>query len=199
MRIFVTLEGIPTERISEPMKGLVFTEFFNLVESTFDEDMVDLLIDNTKPSSKGAYTSVGSYDYAELEAMVVELHKQSEIPVSDLLTLFGKHLGEQFALKFSSFFEEAGSTVELLKTVDEHIHVEVRKLYPDAQLPKFSYETDKDDGHFILNYESVRPLAEVAYGLILKTSEYYKETFNVAMEKWTKGAVYHCKFDIYPH
>ena len=176
------------------MKGLIFTEFFEMVESVFSADMVDTLIDNTKPASLGAYTTVGSYDFNELANMVVELSRITGAPMEDLLTAFGKHLGVQFASKFPAFFADAGSTIALLKQVDEHIHVEVRKLYPDAELPKFSYE-DKGDV-FELYYSSQRPLADVALGLIEQTSVHYNENFTINMKKWDENNKHCCKFTI---
>lgn len=176
------------------MKGLIFTEFFEMVESAFDADMVDTLIDNTNPPSLGAYTAVGSYDFAELANMVVELGRITGAAVPDLLTAFGKHLGVQFASKFPAFFAEAGGTIALLKQVDEHIHVEVRKLYPDAELPTFSYQEKGDV--FELLYSSPRPLADVALGLIEQSSEHYGENFEINMNKWDENNKHYCTFTI---
>lgn len=176
------------------MKGLVFTEFFELVEKLFDEDMVDLLIDNTNPASNGAYTSVGSYDYQELEDMVVELSAQSNIAVEDLLEAFGRHLASVFTEKFVSFFIEAGSAIALFKEIDRHIHVEVLKLYPDAELPKFRYEEATQDSHFKLHYRSERNLHRLAEGLIKGSLEYYSEAFNVEKKVWQEGSEYCCSF-----
>jgi hypothetical protein len=178
------------------MKGLVFTEFFDMVESVFDADMVDTLIDETNPSSEGAYTAVGSYDYQELEDMVVELAKQTGSEVSDLLLAFGKHLGAQFASRYTHFFTEAGDTLSLLKQIDQHIHVEVRKLYPDAELPEFSFEERPEQGLFELHYSSIRPLADLAYGLILQSSQFYNEQFDISMKRWSEGETNHCLFTL---
>ena len=52
------------------MKGMVFTEFLEMVESTFSADMVAAIIDDSAPPSGGAYTSVGTYDHQELVGMV---------------------------------------------------------------------------------------------------------------------------------
>jgi len=176
------------------MKGLVFTEFFDMVETVFDADMVDTLIDNTNPPSMGAYTAVGSYDFNELSDMVVELSRLTGLKLEDLLTAFGKHLGAQFASKFTHFFTEAGGTIALLKQIDDHIHVEVRKLYPDAELPRFHYE--EKDNIFELHYSSSRPLADLALGLIMQTSSYYEENYDISMQKWDEGSTHHCKFTL---
>lgn len=177
------------------MKGMVFTEFFTMVEDVFGEDMVDHLIDATQPESLGAYTAVGSYDYAELEAMVVELSSETNTDVSTLLQAFGKHLGAQFASKYSVFFVDAGDTFSLLREIDRHIHVEVKKLYPDAELPEFDFE-NVTDNQMVLNYRSTRPLADLAHGLIVQTALHFDETVEVQLEKSKEANINICKFTI---
>ena len=62
------------------------------------------------------------------------------------------------------FFEGVGTAGEMLTKIDDHIHVEVKKLYPDAELPKFEHTRDGD--LLTLNYSSPRPLAAVAQSLL---------------------------------
>lgn len=67
------------------MKGIVFTEFIEMVEEVYSPEMVDILLDSVTLSSKGAYTSVGTYDHHELVVLVAELSKRTgtEIPVAE--------------------------------------------------------------------------------------------------------------------
>ena len=62
----------------------------------------------------------------------------------------------------------------MLKTIDDHIHVEVKKLYPDAELPKFQYT--EQNGQLHLHYQSPRPLAGVAYTLVTACLQFYDNT-----------------------
>ena len=48
------------------MKGIVFTEFLDLVEERFGLEMVDAIISQSKLESKGVYTSIGTYSFSEL-------------------------------------------------------------------------------------------------------------------------------------
>lgn len=48
------------------MKGIVFVEFLEMVESTFSAEMADDIIDACDLSSGGAYTSVGTYPHSEI-------------------------------------------------------------------------------------------------------------------------------------
>jgi len=179
------------------MKGIVFTEFSEMIVGMFGDDMLDDLIDETKPASGGAYTAVGTYDHQELLNMVVELSHRTGIEVPKLVHTFGLHLGKTFTEKFTTFFVESGSTLKFLRKIDNHIHVEVRKLYPDAELPVFSFKEPTDDEPaFKLHYQSTRGLAELAHGLIEATSAYYGEKFDIKRDEWQEGDVHHCVFSL---
>ena len=177
------------------MKGLVFTEFMNLVESKFGEDMMDDIIDDTDPQSGGAYTAVGTYDHSELVDMVVALSNRTDVPVPVLINAFGHHLAEAFATKFTAFFDEAASTIDFLKSIDNHIHVEVAKLYPDAELPEFNFD-DSDPDKFVLNYSSTRGFADLAEGLIEGTAKYYNEDISISREDSVSGDIHQAQFVI---
>lgn len=165
------------------MKGIVFDEFIDMVETTFGEDMLDDLIDENsdKLSTGGAYTTVGTYSHEELLVLVSALSDKVDIPIAYLVKSFGLHLAKVFSTKFSSFFEECSDTFAFLKRIDNHIHVEVYKLYPDAELPKFSFE-QQNSSSLKLIYESTRGFADLAEGLIEGTSSYYGEKITISKE-----------------
>lgn len=160
------------------MKGVVFREFIDMVENIFGEEMVDELILSTNPASGGAYTSVGTYDHNELLNMVAELSSRTGLGQDVLVHDFGLHLARVFAKKFSNFFENCEGTFDFLKKIDNHIHVEVKKLYPDAQLPKFTY-TEINPYEFELKYESIRDFSHLAHGLIVGCMEHFHESFQI--------------------
>ena len=71
------------------MKGVVFTEFLDMVEQRFSADMVDDIIDDAQLPHGGAYTAVGTYPHGEMVAMVVALSQRSGVAVPDLIRTFG--------------------------------------------------------------------------------------------------------------
>ena len=48
------------------MKGIVFVQFVEMVEEKFGLATADRIIEQSKLSTNGAYTSVGTYDHTEL-------------------------------------------------------------------------------------------------------------------------------------
>lgn len=154
------------------MKGIVFTEFMEMVEQSFGLEMVDQLINACPLHSGGSYTKVGTYDHREMVSMVAELSERKKIPAEGLIKIFGKHMFSTFVRDYPVFFEKQ-TTFSFLKSLDGYIHIEVRKLYSDAELPKFEYT--ESEGMLTMHYTSKRPFADLAEGLIAEAVKYFKE------------------------
>ena len=159
----------PTEVV---LKGVVFTEFLELVEDAFGLDVVDRIIEVADTPTAGAFTSVGTYDHSELIALVGALSVEVDTPVVELLHTFGKHLFGVFVHQFPELFEGVQTALQFVMQIEEYIHVEVRKLYPDAELPTFEHEV-LEDGSLELTYTSTRPFSEFARGLLMGCVEHF--------------------------
>lgn len=169
------------------MKGMVFTEFLEMVEDRFSPDMADKIIEEANLPSGGAYTTIGTYDHQEMIDLVSCLSKETGIAVPDLVRSFGMHLFERFRAVFPVYFEGMSSTYEFLQRIEDYIHIEVRKLYPDAELPRFTFETPRPEC-LIITYRSARPFAALADGLIRGCVAHYGEPIEVEMEDLSGGA-----------
>lgn len=163
------------------MLGIVFSEFLEMVEDKFSDDMVDNIIDDAGIENDGAYTSVGSYDHNEILALVTALSERSGIDVPTLVRTFGKHLLGRFVERYPVFFEGITDPFDFLKTIDQHIHKEVRKLYPEAQLPRFEHDVKNSDV-IVMTYSSERPFSELAHGLIEGTMDYFNQPCSITVE-----------------
>lgn len=168
------------------MKGIVFTEFLEMVEKSHGYEMVDqLLTDNELPSG-GVYTAIGTYEHKEMVTLVVDLSKKTKQPVPNLLNSFGQYLFGTFEKGYPSFFQNSSTAFDFLESIEVHIHVEVKKLYPDAQLPRFKTQRKGKDTLEMIYY-SDRSMADFALGLIEKTLEYYGEEATIAKEDLTES------------
>ncbi len=160
------------------MKGIVFTEFLDLVEAMFSIEIAERLIDESELPSRGAYTTIGTYDASEMVALVKKLSDISEVPVSKLLRDFGFHLAKRFAVVFPEFFEGKNSCVEFLPSVESYVHLEVRKLYPDAELPRFVCSIPAEN-QLDMIYISERNLPDLAEGLVLGCADLFGEKVKI--------------------
>lgn len=177
------------------MKGMVFTEFLELVEDRFGLEDADAIIEASGSAHGGSYTAVGNYDYQEMVHMVVALSERSGVPVNDLLQVFGEHLFTVFNRKYGNFFDGVNSAFEFLGSIEDTIHVEVRKLYPDAELPSFAYP-EQTDSRLVMDYKSTRPLAHFAKGLITGCIKHFGAPITVDMQDLSDGAGTHARFTL---
>jgi hypothetical protein len=169
------------------MKGVVFTELLEMVENKFSPEMADRIIEAADLPSGGVYTAVGTYDHREMIQLVSCLSQETGIPSAELVRAFGLHLFGRFHTIFPKYFEDVSSVFDFLQRVDHYIHVEVRKLYPDAELPSFDCDTSQP-GCLRLTYRSSRPFAALAEGLIQGCVAHYGEAVDIAMEDLSDGA-----------
>jgi len=177
------------------MKGMVFTTFLDFVEQQFDADRVDDIIELAALPSEGAYTSVGTYDHQEMLQLVSALSELSDIPVSELVHQFGIHLFGCLSCAYPQFVDRDNSTFEFLQSIETYIHVEVRKLYPDAELPSFEYEYPEPE-QMIMLYHSNRPFSDLALGLIEGCIAYFGENITIEREDLSSESGYSTRFHL---
>lgn len=165
------------------MKGVVFTEFLGFVERQMGADMVDDIIDDCagRLSTGGAYTAVSTYPCAEMGALLDALSARSGVAPSELLKGFGQALAGVFAESYPEHFTAAKDLFDFVARIDSYIHAEVRKLYPDAELPSFEV-VSRDDRQIVLHYRSPRALQDLATGLFLASADYFREPVDVDMK-----------------
>ncbi|MGB5980872.1 MAG: heme NO-binding domain-containing protein [Nonlabens sp.] len=163
------------------MKGIVFTEFLELVEEKFGFSMVDTIIDNSELPSGGVYTSIGTYSFSEMLQLVTNLSKETAIPVDDLLLVYGEHFFRVVETSYVGLLETYKDPIEMLSSIENHIHVEVRKIYPDAELPTFEV-LSKDSDRLQMKYTSSRAMHHFGLGLMNKTFDYFNQEATITLE-----------------
>ena len=175
------------------MKGIVFTEFLEMVETEFSPEVADRMIEDSAVPTCGAYAATGTYDAAELVSLVKSLSAQAEVPVPDLLVAYGRALFSRFVELYGSFFDGVENAFQFLGQVEHYIHIEVRKLYPDAELPQFEYEEQSDD-RMVMVYRSQRPFARFAEGLIHGCIAHFGEPIALDHQDLSGGQGTHSRF-----
>ena len=163
------------------MKGIVFREFLQMVENKFGYNLVDQIIIDSKIDSNGVYTSVGTYPHEELFLLVQELSKKIDVPISQLLTVYGEYVFDKFMGAYPYLTEKYSDAFSLLSQIEDTIHVAVLKLYPDAQLPTITTILQTED-ELKLEYFSSRKMGNFAEGMIKSCLNYFNEQATVKTE-----------------
>ncbi len=164
------------------MKGIVFTELLEMVEDKFGIEMVDDMIQQSDLKSEGVYTSIGTYDFFEMQQLLAVLSKKTGISIDDLVYTYGLFFFSVLYKHHPNIFELYHDPLEFLASIENHIHVEVRKMYPDAELPTFEVLL-KDDRQIEMIYSSERSMYMFAKALMEKTFEHYNQPVKLTMEK----------------
>lgn len=163
------------------MKGIVFTEFLEMVESKFGLETVDHIIYNSNLKSNAIYTAVGTYDYNEMTALLISLSDKTDIAVNGLLYAYGVYFFGMLEKKHPYIFQMYKSPLDFLSAIESHIHTHVRKIYPDAELPVFDIVNKTATGITMI-YKSERGLYMFAKALIEKTFDHYRKSSSVKYE-----------------
>ena len=162
------------------MKGLVFTTFYEFCEANYGGDILDDVIQAADLPNDGAYTSVGTYSFSEMISLVTALSKISGKPLDATLEKFGVHCFSTWVKNWPSHFD-GKDLFDILASVDEFHEREVRKIYPDAELPSFRVVSRTED-RLVLGYRSCKPLADLAGGVIKGVAVHLNESVRLRHE-----------------
>mgnify|MGYP001310176391 FL=1 len=164
------------------MKGIVFTVLLELVEDRFGLETVDHIITNSELESNGIYTSIGSYSFSELSQLLQHLSESTQISVDNLLLLLGEHFFDVAEKSYPELMSSYKNPIEMISSIENHIHIEVKRIYPDADLPTFKV-IEKTENLLIIDYKSSRAMCYFSLGLMNKTFEFFNSTATIELEK----------------
>lgn len=164
------------------MKGIVFTEFLELVEDTFGLETVEEIIEKSDLPSKGAYTSIGTYAFSEMLSLIGNLSEKTNMSVDKLLHVYGLHFFGVIQRDYMSILNTYSNPIDFISSIESHIHVEVRKIYPDAELPRFEV-VERKEHSLTLTYFSSRSMYAFGLGLMEKAFEHYGRNASISYEK----------------
>ena len=168
------------------MRGFIFTELIEMVERSHGVDFVDQWLSSCESSCGAAYTAVDSYSAEEMQGVVTRLGEMLETPVSDLYRAYGEHLFEYLARSHEALLADMSHPFDLFKRLDDHVHVEVSKLYVDAEVPRFAWKAPSED-QLVLEYRSSRGLADLAEGLIVGAAKHFGTKVEIKREDLSDG------------
>ncbi len=171
------------------MLGMVFTELVEMVEHKFSPEVADDMMDAAQAAGGGVYTAVGSYPVDQIGVMVNRVSEVTKVPAPDLIREFGRHLLERFAQSHPGHFQRHPDVFDFLAAVDSEIHVEVKKLYSNATLPRFRV-VSRTESVMHLRYDSPRRMELLALGLIEQLGEYAGQPLSTTCEPDEAGCLF---------
>lgn len=177
------------------MKGIIFKAFEGFVTETWGEDFFERLLETARPGSAGAYVSPGTYPDEELYALVAAAVDRLDIPLDAALQAFGRYAFGALAASMPGLLRTVPDAPTLLRMVDGVIHVEVRKLYPQAATPRILFEPSGPRGGRVV-YESPRRLCPLLVGLMVGLGDHYGTPLDYRETACTRQGAEHCEFEV---
>lgn len=163
------------------MKGIIFNVAEHVVTDELGPDAWDDLL--VSAGVDGVYTAVGDYPDEELSAILEAAADSRGETVRDVQRWIGRRGMPLLAERYADFFTPPDARAFVL-TLNDVIHPEVRKLYPDATPPDFDYHV-VDETTLLVEYRSDRRMCGLAEGLILGAVDWYGETVVVSQDACT--------------
>ena len=151
------------------MKGVLFNVVEDVVTEALSADAWDDVVDDSGVS--GAYTSLGDYPDGELVSLVDATAAATNLSQTETLQLSGRLGFKHLVSRAPQLLDGIEDWRGVLNSLDDIIHPEVRKIYPDADVPGFDAITDGDA--LLVTYSSKRGLCALADGLVLGCGDWF--------------------------
>ena len=177
------------------MKGIIFNLFEKFITDKFGEESYEDIIAASDTDSLNPFEIVGPGSYPD-EIFIILLAKTAEMTQmdrADILRAMGRHSLPILAERYPHFFDDYKHPREFLKTVSMIHQVEVRKLYQNAEVPKFFID-DHGDAGLTLTYKSRRRLCHLAQGLISGLGDHYRIPIEITQTECIQTGGKVCKF-----
>jgi predicted hydrocarbon binding protein len=188
--------GEPDQRGGAIVKGIIFNLLESLIIEKFGDEIIEEIYDEAEFSADvPPFVGPETYPDEDLFAMVPLLAQKSGLTVDDLVYAFGKYMFPVLADTYPGFLKGIESPVEFLGTVNDVIHVEVKKLFEGATPPMVVIEEANGD-RATLRYSSERQLCRLAEGLLDGVADHFGQRVAYSHRQCMQDGADACVLDI---
>lgn len=161
------------------MKGVIFTEFIEMLEIQQSPAFADEVLDSSDLPSGGAYTAVGTYDSAELSMLVRATAERLQLTEREVLRGYGRFVFGRLAVLYPELVAGYAGACAFLERLSWLHYSEVVKLYPDGHFPQFESRILGPDVMTVV-YRSHRHLGDFAEGLLQGVLDHFGESMSIS-------------------
>ncbi|MBI3071262.1 MAG: heme NO-binding domain-containing protein [Deltaproteobacteria bacterium] len=178
------------------MKGIIFNLLEHAVIKAHGPKTWKALV--TQTGLARPYAAAGNYPDSEMIQFVGAAAHLLNTSVADVLRWFGREAISHLSTRYSHFFAPHKSTSTFMLTINDAIHADVRKIYPDADLPTFDF-LESTPNRVVLAYRSARRLCALAEGFIAGAASHFGEDATIVhptcMLRGDDRCVLECTFE----
>lgn len=175
------------------MKGIIFNILESFIAHEFDEDVYNEAISSLSLLTKDPFVAPGTYANEDFLSIAQWSAAKVNLTLDEFMLRMGRYSFSQLAERHPDFVTPHQHPKPFLKTVDGMIHVEVRKLYSDTELPAFTY-TDLADNQLIITYFSEKKLYSFMEGLIDGVANFFEIPIQQSHKIYKKDEIEYCDF-----
>lgn len=177
------------------MKGIIFNIIENFILEKYGEETFDAIIANCQLETTEPFVGPGTYSDNDMLEILRSATDKLGIDTASILRLIGQYSFSQLAGRYPNFVEPHDDAKKFLMTVDGIIHVEVRKLYQETQLPVFQYH-DISQNSLTITYYSKRKLYTFMEGLIEGVAQHFGVNIHQNHKIFEKDGEEFCNFNL---
>jgi hypothetical protein len=163
------------------MKGVVFTEFIEMIEDLMGLEFTNKVIEDAQLENEGAYTAIGTYPSQDLLKLFESLGKHAENPQDKIEKGYGECLFYRLSMSFQNELAAHPGAFSFLLQFGDIVKRETLKLYPDAKMPAIYARLINSDS-LEFRYTSSRKLGDMLEGFIFGCIGYFNENISVSRE-----------------
>ena len=177
------------------MKGIIFNLLESFICEGWGEATYERILEMCPLATREPFVGPGTYADADLITIASKAAERLGLPLDDALRAFGKYCFPKLVARVPELVAHYTDPMLFLQSVDSVIHVEVRKLFPKAITPTFTYDVTGRDA-MVLRYQSKRKLCGFAKGLLDGVAEHFGLPFAITETCCMHHGAEHCAFDL---
>ena len=178
------------------MKGVIFNLLEDFITENYGEATFDEIVDTCTLNTKEPFVGPGTYPDEDLVEIVTKASAKLGITPDQALFAYGKYIFPKLVATVPQFVEPYNHPKDFLKTINDVIHMEVKKMYTHAYTPKFTY-VDTEENKLIIQYSSKRKLYALMGGLIEGVANYFNYTIRQSRKIYVVNGKEVCDFSLY--
>ena len=155
------------------MKGVIFNVLEEFIVENWGEAVYEEILGACPVRMHAGHVGPGTYADVDMVTIVTKTCERLKVAPEDALKAFGRFLFPRLLKRYPSVADGIEDPYELLRRIDDAIHVEVRKLVPQAVTPRILCDTAADGSGAVVTYQSSRKLCAAFTGLLQGVGDRY--------------------------
>lgn len=177
------------------MKGHIFNLLEQFIVEVSSEETYEEILESCEFITQEPFVRPGSYPDEDLAEIVNKTVEKLGISLKDAHYGFGKWIFPHLMKMAPPEVLNYQTPKEILLALD-YIHmVEVKKVIPDAEPPRF-YCTDTGPNTLDMVYSSPRGMFDIVDGVLASLEEYYSAKIEYSKEMDDSGPFTICKYKL---